>query len=738
MDALEIKGFLGPTLKENPSLRSVGDTAKSIGTTTAEAAGVSVDDTGKLRCPPGTQNQGEFTDIGMSNCGAAVEEAPEALAQKTAYRNNMLNFVATDMLYNFNAKVGIFRSNTRLGRAAQGAGSFLLPGDTSDLRRPVRSTVYEALTPGGGGGRGVPGGGRRGRNYTRCPVGFEFGGRFAAKDFSNCGRQLFEVPTSLDDLGGGRIGRAASIAGRIGAALTPGDGLDFEGVGTEGSIVRDIPGLASGSARAIQIQRNARIPRVGAENAKARDNAINLVTPYVRKNPDVPTKFMVRRDGYTMQPVVPSNILATVRRNPDMEDATFVVNAPDPKKMGDAEVPLLWKVNARGLVVGLPEGGSVELTRTRPATRGERRKLTAAWERASVAENLDYGERLRSIAEASGGLLEYNEKLNNPKKANDLVTFKDKNGVERTVRRWVYDAFLSEQAPGRGKRSAAGAIVDETQNSTSNDNQIADAEAAKDAVRSGTALDQIPSKFLPDVLSDATIGTKKKFGTNSTLITVGDRDYLRIKSDRRFGALAARTSADVQTELGLPSTTVKFVGEGPDRSMLVSTPNRALFSPGKTDKELDFDQELTLAVSDFVLDQRDRNPNSVIPVAEKGKVQALVMPDTNSALAGLSVDELEKRRRLVLGDFYTPDKKKSLNDRYEALSDPEKEKIKGTYEVILKKLRDFNWDDYIARLGLDGGLSEPEKKHLNIIKRLFSSRLERLGASLEAFLKSMQ
>ena len=221
---------------------------------------------------------------------------------------------------------------------------------------------------------------------------------------------------------------------------------------------------------------------------------------------------------------------------------------------------------------------------------------------------------------------------------------------------------------------------------------------------------------------------------------MGDRDYLRVKSDKRFGALAARTSADVQTELGLPSTTVKFLGDGPDRGMLVSTPNRALFNPGRADsgKPIDFEQELALALSDFALDQRDRSPGSVIPVAEKGKVQALVMPDFNSALSGLTPDELEERRRLVLGDFYTPDQKKRIVDRYEALTDPEKEKIQNTYKSILTKLRDFNWDDYVSRLGLDGGLSDPEKKHLDIVKRLYSSRLERLDASLEAFLKSMQ
>jgi hypothetical protein len=55
------KGFLGPTIKDKPELGSVGVRA-------ARAAGVIVDAAGKLRCPPGTPNANQFTDMQMSNC----------------------------------------------------------------------------------------------------------------------------------------------------------------------------------------------------------------------------------------------------------------------------------------------------------------------------------------------------------------------------------------------------------------------------------------------------------------------------------------------------------------------------------------------------------------------------------------------------------------------------------------------------------------------------------------------
>ena len=60
-NVLMFKGFLGPSLKEKPEVASVGARA-------ARAAGVIVDSLGKLRCPPGTPNANQFTDLQMSNC----------------------------------------------------------------------------------------------------------------------------------------------------------------------------------------------------------------------------------------------------------------------------------------------------------------------------------------------------------------------------------------------------------------------------------------------------------------------------------------------------------------------------------------------------------------------------------------------------------------------------------------------------------------------------------------------
>lgn len=58
---LRYKGFLGPSINERRDLPSVGHRS-------AMSRGIIIDENGKMRCPPGTPNANQFTDINMSNC----------------------------------------------------------------------------------------------------------------------------------------------------------------------------------------------------------------------------------------------------------------------------------------------------------------------------------------------------------------------------------------------------------------------------------------------------------------------------------------------------------------------------------------------------------------------------------------------------------------------------------------------------------------------------------------------
>ena len=79
---LLFKGFLGPTIKDKPELGSVGVRA-------ARAAGVIVDAAGKLRCPPGTPNANQFTDMQMSNC--LVPDASQVASSAAKMMNKLVD-----------------------------------------------------------------------------------------------------------------------------------------------------------------------------------------------------------------------------------------------------------------------------------------------------------------------------------------------------------------------------------------------------------------------------------------------------------------------------------------------------------------------------------------------------------------------------------------------------------------------------------------------------------------------
>ena len=83
---LLFKGFLGPTIKDKPNLDSVGTRA-------ARAAGVIVDAAGKLRCPPGTPNANQFTDMQMSNC--LIPSAETAAKEVASLAGKMIDGAKT-------------------------------------------------------------------------------------------------------------------------------------------------------------------------------------------------------------------------------------------------------------------------------------------------------------------------------------------------------------------------------------------------------------------------------------------------------------------------------------------------------------------------------------------------------------------------------------------------------------------------------------------------------------------
>lgn len=662
-----------------------------------------------------------------------LSSPPKSLRRPIGGNRNLLNYKTLafcNWLENAEPeiKVGLVGSRTSAGRAVQSITSLAIPGDMGDIRSPVRSTVYETLTPGGGKDRdrrllGVSiGRGRRGgRNEAvRCPAGFENGGRFATRGFGNCGRRLFDVPGSS-----GRPGN------RIGTGLV-------------GLLRADISAVGDGNygGRSTQIQRNAQISRVGGANDTKFNQGITQAVAAL-STPDVDGALLVRRDGQVLRAAVSPAVLANIPKNPDMQDGALVSAVTVAATMGNDEVPTIWRSGIRSVALALPGGGSIQINRTRDLNAGDKRRLGRLWGRTTNESDgeYDYGIRLRRLVEESNGSLSYEEKFPNVDKAGDTVTISetgdDKN--QMSVLRWVHETYLAENAPGREKKRKAWNVVEVAGSDTSADNEKIDsvADAAKH-LKNGGAVEDVPAEFLDSALSASKVFTATTVSSKVTLLERGNGEkWWRVKSEGSYSHLAERISADVNGALGLRPSTVKFIGSGADREVLVSHPETGEGRSRRlTVKDMPAQDLLRTVVADWLVDHRDRNPSSVLTVGRDGDSKLVPTGNAGSSLAGLSGDELNARRRLVLGDFLGQTFNKAAADRFRAQSVSQRKILMELYEDLMKRASNFNWDDYMSRLGLDGGLSNGEKAHVEIVKRLFERRLETLRASRQSFLSS--
>jgi len=274
------------------------------------------------------------------------------------------------------SKVGVIGSTSRVGQTLQGAGTFLLPGDLSNIRRPVRSRGWAAVTPGGNNLRRprVPGPGKT-RGF-RCPEGFRYGGRFTDARYSTCGQMLFDRAILGRTLGQ-RSGRKAESEA---SELTP-----------------------------EMLQRALQIPKVQRENIKERDDSRRKAVQLLRSGKSGDS-IIVRRDGYALRPVVSVDELRNVPDNRNMAEATFLMSASKPADLGGNELGLLSNTVITSIWYVLPDGVVLKLERVKDLTVGQRRKIGRAISGIKKIDvTTDRAARLKAFADESGGGIEYSE-----------------------------------------------------------------------------------------------------------------------------------------------------------------------------------------------------------------------------------------------------------------------------------------------------------------------------------------
>lgn len=640
---------------------------------------------------------------------------------------NYKGLIARSVLqpYFIEGKVGLIGSRSRLGQVVQGVGSVVLPGNVSVVRSPVRSGVARALTPGGGQDNNLVGRAaasalgrsrRAARRILRCPAGFEYGGRFASRNFANCGRQLFDLPGIGDGIRG--VGRGVGLVRRRGEAFDIGD-----------------YGLT-----AAQIQRATQIPRVGGNNSVARNRGIKAAVAALAGKSDS-NAFLVRQDGFTLRPVVGTDVLAGIRKNPDMDNGAFISRIASPAQVGHDSTPMLWMSNARSVVFVTPDGGSITVERAKDLTIGEKRKLTKFWDASAgkPEKEFDVGSRVRSLVDYSEGGLTYNERFPSLDNANDLVTVseigKDKN--QRSVRRWVYANYMADNAPGRDKRRKWKEVAKASTGSAVRDNEITTPSQAVAFLKNNGDPFEVPPSLLGDALKRSKVFTPNKLQPGVELLERGDgKKFYRVDSTGSYSHLSHRVSADVHSVLGLESGKVGFIGSGSERAVLIEHPENLQNVKISRDSMSDLDPEdlLRIATSDFLLDNQKRSPASLVGI-KKGDAKGVMALDNGEAvLAGLSAAELKRRRAAVLAEYFEQSRNEQLAKRFNELRETQRRQLLKIYDSLLDRASKFDWSEYVARLSVDGGLSAAEKQHLELVKTLFEQRLETLRSSRKRYL----
>ena len=629
-----------------------------------------------------------------------------------AFARATKNRIGSDM----NVKVGTIGSQSRIGQSIQAAGTAAIPGDVSGLRSPIRSRVYSALIPGGGGGSRL-----RVPNATRgyrCPSGFQHGGRFTDKNYSTCGAQLFELPlnAAINALRGDKPSIAPANAGEVS---------------------RVIEGAAPGQQRAIQIMRMAQVPRSGAENPKVRAETAAKVILGLVGSPSGESR-LIRKDGVVLRSLVPSSVLRNFGGNPDMENGVFIRSIDKPSDIVGDDLALLAGPSIHQVSYVAPNGSVISIERQRALTVGERRKFGRQLNNvADASDKYDVGGNIRDFANASGGAFKYTEKFPNVPKPLDLIEVEDADGKTKTVRRWVYETFMKDS----GKTAKRSARV-EKQTLREDGADVSNApESLDDSIElisdGGDPLD-VPAKFIVEAMTKSKKYEIRKLGTGVTEYSDGSgKTYYQVPEKLSNGSIAERYYSDVASQLGLITPAVRFIGKDGSREALIADisndGNRVDFNQSLN--KVNAKDMLSVFFADFLTDARDRSPATLRPVKTQQKLTVVPSGNELSALAGLDKAEIAKRFNLDLPDYMNDRSMRIYRDRFGASSPSEQNELVNIYDTLIDRAKKFNWTEYGSRLSSDGELSSAEQTHLDILKKLYDLRLSKLVSGKQQTIK---
>ena len=570
-----------------------------------------------------------------------------------------------------------------LGRAGHTLASIAIPGDTDPLRSPVRSAVYRTLTP--GFGRGKLSGSKPNRGY-RCPEGYQYGGRFTDSRLSTCGAKLFDIPSPLR-------AAIAAITQRNERMRKP-------------EAVTGTP-LGAGPAGGPLIDsRKPQIPKVSTQNLRELEARKNeLIRDMARHRQKV--SRMVRRDGFVLEPVVPPSVLRAIPDNRDMEGATYLMSAFGPPDIGNDELGMLSNTGIQRLIYVMPSGGTFTLEKKRQLTVGERRKLGKVVNVAMEKDNSDDpAARLKMIADEIGEGIGLTEDLGNAKTTSRLFA--------------------------RGRASSSEQDAEETPSIPVNKKKIKSVKEAIAALANGIPLSNVDQSILSEVLSKSSSVKRTRLANNQALLEVSGKKYLEYSRPTKFQHLGEYYSTMLQRHLGLAAPEILFTGK-PGESRIYLRTDIADAIPGSeldpSARLEDFDPQdiARMMIADYLMDQRTRPLTSVYAMRSASGSKPVLAGNTSATLVGIDAGSLAKRSKMSISDFYLAEQKQKINYKeiYSKLNEEQKLATARFIDSLIRRAGELKLAEIRKRLGVMG-LTDAEQAHINIVEKIFESRLEML------------
>lgn len=257
---------------------------------------------------------------------------------------------------------------------------------------------------------------------------------------------------------------------------------------------------------------------------------------------------------------------------------------------------------------------------------------------------------------------------------------------------------------------------------------IDDLDEAINFIADGGSFSRIEPNILAKLLANQQLLKKQRISKNISAVQSGSDKYFVYEAPKKYQHLAERFASDLQQHLGMESPDVLFVGKPNDKRIYLrqdveSAVPGGTFNPNQKFENLDMADVARMMVSDFLTDQRSRPASSIYPIDTADGTRAVLAENTTSGLVELSKIEITKRMKIRLGEFYGGQLVPAYSDYYQKLRAEQRVLFIKLISQMINRAKSFSPKKF--RSDMNGyGMSEGEKIHLNIIEKLFTSRLD--------------